>query len=454
MVKPSAWPRASEGNQPTAFGRGLRSDGRFLYSGVMNSSLSRVSLTAAFLLTSQALGFSNSGALWPGWLGPSRDGQVDHFQVPDPWPTQLKERWRVEVGSGYSTPLVVGNRVYHHANQGDEDLVWCLDLETGKPVWRKAYEVYFVPGQGGTQHGKGPKSSPAFANDRLFTMSITGVLSAWKGDSGELLWRQDFKKRFPDNHPYWGVSTSPLVDGDQVIVQIGDDEKGAFVALDVKTGEEVWSHGDAATSYSSPIVLEVDGVRQIVMWNQPGLVSIESQTGKRLWTYAFAQVGNNQNTTTPIPFKGRLILGGENRGMRGVEPRLVDGQWTVKEHWRQDDVALDMSTGVINGDHFYGFSHYRRGQFFCLDPMTGEVLWKGEGRTGENVAFLSIPGHVVALVNEGELRILKPSPEQYECLQTYRVAEAHDLATWTAPALLSDSILMKERDALKLLSLK
>ena len=413
-----------------------------------------LTLTTFLMLVDWQPAFGKDEVLWPGWLGPTRDGKVEHFKVPTKWPEKLKEVWRVDVGTGYSTPIVAGDRIYQHARQGDEDVVWCLDLATGKSLWRKSYEVYFTPGGGGKQHGKGPKSSPTFANDSFFTMSITGVLSAWDGASGDLLWRNDFKKRFSENHPYWGVSTSPVVDGDQVVVQIGNDKAGSLIALDVKTGKEAWSYGNAATSYSSPIVVEIENVRQIVMWNQPGLVSIESQTGRLLWNHSFAQVGNNQNTTTPLLHKGRLILGGENRGMRSVEPQLADGTWTVKENWRQDDVALDMSTGVMNGESFFGFSHYKRGQFVCLDTETGKVLWKGSGRAGENVAFLSLPGYVVALVNDGELQILKASPDRYEKIRSYRMAEKSDLATWTAPVLLENSLLVKEKESLTRWSLK
>lgn len=411
-------------------------------------------LTVLFIASDLQPALGKERATWPGWLGPERNGRVDHFKVPSEWPEQLKPVWRAEVGTGYSTPIVTGSRVYQHARQGDEDVVWCLDRQTGESLWRKAYEVYFTPGQGGTRHGRGPKSSPAFADGRLFTMSITGVLSAWDGESGDLLWRNDFKNLFGENHPYWGVSTSPVVDAGQVVVQVGNDKEGTLIALDVKSGDVAWNHGKVATSYSSPIVVEISGVRQIVMWNQPGLVAVESQTGRLLWNYSFAQVGNNQNTTTPLLHDGRLFLGGENRGMRSVEPMLVDGVWTVKENWRQEEVALDMSTGVINEDKLFGFSHYRGGQFFCLDTETGKILWKGERRAGENVAFLSIPGYVMALVNDGELQILKANGDRYEKAQSYQVAEEYDYATWTAPVLLEDSVLVKEKEFLTLLSLE
>jgi hypothetical protein len=139
--------------------------------------------------------------LWPGWRGPDRDGWVSGFRPPTRWPERLKRVWQVEVGSGYASPVVASGRVYLHARQRDDEVVWCLDLETGAVKWRQSYATPFTMGQGGERHGKGPKSSPALADGRLFTMSITGLLSAWDADSGELLWRRDYSPRFEKGHP-------------------------------------------------------------------------------------------------------------------------------------------------------------------------------------------------------------------------------------------------------------
>jgi outer membrane protein assembly factor BamB len=140
-----------------------------------------------------------------------------------------------------------------------------------------------------------------------------------------------------------------------------------------------------------------------------------------------------------------VLLGGENRGIRGLEPRLDGGVWTVRERWHQKRVALDMSSAVVSGDLLYGFSHYGGGRLFCLDAKTGEVLWQGPGRTGENVAFLAIPGHIVALINTGELNIFAASGDRFETAASYRVAED---STWAHPVLLEGGILVKDTQTL------
>jgi outer membrane protein assembly factor BamB len=387
---------------------------------------------------------------WTGWLGPDRNGWVAGFEPPAAWPESLKQVWSVEVGAGYGSPLVVGNHVFQHARQGEDEVVWCLDRTTGNVQWRKSFPVPFKTAGGGEYHGNGPKSCPVYANGRLFTMSIDGTLSAWNASTGERLWQRNYDADFGKSHPNWGASTSPIVDRNLVIVHFGTDEAGVLAALDVATGKEVWKHGKDGPSYSSPLLAEIDGVRQVVEWNHRALVGVDSRTGQFLWEFPFPHVGSDQNMPTPTIHKGRILLGGENRGLLSIRPQLSDDKWTVAIQWRQKKVALDMSSAVINGDHLYGFSHYDSGRLFCLNPNTGDVLWSGPPRTGQNVMFLSVRGHIAALINKGELRILRASPRKYQQVASYQVAEDH---TWAPPVLLKDGVLIKDRRHLTMWSL-
>lgn len=390
-------------------------------------------------------------AFWPGLLGPARDGWVSGFESPSEWPEALTKLWQRDVGTGYGTPVVAEGRVYQHARQGDEEVVWCIDLRTADVIWRRGYPVAFKMGGGGERHGKGPKSCPMLANGKLFTMSITGVLSAWDARTGERLWYRDYSQRFKSGHPYWGASTSPIVDENRVVIHFGTDDEGVLVALDVTTGNEVWQQGHDGPSYSSPLLVEVDGVRQVIEWNHRALVGVDSRQGTLLWEYPFPHVGTNQNMPTPAFHQGCVLLGGENRGVHSIEPKLVNGKWVARARWHQEEVALDMSSAVTNGNMLFGLSHYGKGRLFCLDTETGKVLWQGPGRTGENVAFLSIPGHVMALISDGELRIVKAESAKYEMVASYRVA---DRPTWAPPVLLGKQLLIKDETTLTLWSLE
>jgi outer membrane protein assembly factor BamB len=378
---------------------------------------------------------------WTGWLGPQRNGWVEEFTPPQTWPAELQLEWSVEVGTGYGSPLVRGQRVYQHARIGEDEVVSCLDLEDGHVHWQQRYPAPFKMGGGGERHGKGPKSCPALADGRLFTLSIGGVLSAWDSVTGDLLWRRDYGQQFAPGHPYWGVSASPLVDGQRLIVRLGSDDRGALLALDVATGNELWRFGDDPPSYSSPVVADLHGRRQVIDWNQRVLTGVGIESGEPLWEFPFPQEGTNQNMPTPIVHRDQVLIGGENRGLRLLQPQVSDDTWTIAEAWFQKEVALDMSTAVMNGDVLFGFSHYGQGRLFCIDVNSGRLLWQGPGRTGDNAMFLSIPNYTLALINDGRLQVISASGDRYQPVATYRVSEGQ---TWAPPVLLHNGFLIKD----------
>jgi outer membrane protein assembly factor BamB len=409
--------------------------------------MQRAFLTILFTLVTLTFHSSlmASDVFWPGWLGADRDGRVEYFESPAPWPKRLKEEWSIEVGTGSSMPIVVEGRVYQHARQGSDEVVWCLDIKTGDVLWRKSYRVTYRIQSPGESHGSGPLSNPTWADGRLFTFSVTGILSAWAADSGKLLWRRDYADRFRKTHPSWGHSTSPLVDGNQVVVHFGSDDAGVLVALDVATGEEVWTEGEDGACHASPILVEIQGVRQIVEWNDEAVVGIESQTGRRLWSYSLPHTGSNQNSPTPVFHQGLLLIGGENRGIRSLEPKLENGMWNVAENWHQRRVSLNMASAVVSGDSLYGLSHLKQGQFFRLDAKTGDILWLGPPRMGEYATFLTFPGHIVALRDDTILEIIPAAEDEYRTVASYEVGES---PTWVAPVLLTDGVLVKDRTTL------
>ena len=397
-------------------------------------------LVASMLIQAESM----ADVEWTGWLGPNRDGQSNAFDPPTDWPEKLTKQWQVKVGTGYGSPLVSGGRVFQHARQNESEVVWCLDLASGDVVWRKEYPTPFKMGGGGEQHGKGPKSSPVLSAGRLFTMSITGTLRAWDTKSGELLWKRDYRDLLSKTHPYWGASTSPIVDENRVIAHFGSDDEGMLVALDVASGQEIWTQGNDGASYSSPLLAELDGVRQIVEWNHRALVGVESKTGRLLWEQPFPHAGHNQNMPTPAVHKGCVLLGGENRGIHSFCPQLDNGAWSVTEKWHQDKVALDMSSAIINNDLLFGFSHYGKGKHFCLNPTTGDILWQGPGRTGQNVMYLSITDHLVALLDNGQLQFISANSDGFRSVAAFRVATTP--TTWAPPVMLPDGVLIKDLD--------
>ncbi|MEM0968759.1 MAG: PQQ-binding-like beta-propeller repeat protein [Verrucomicrobiota bacterium] len=408
----------------------------------MNSSLR---FLLPFLFVLPAVLSVAAPATWDGWRGPGRHAQVPDFVPPETWPESLERMWSVVVGSGYSTALVENGRIYQQARLGGEEVLWCLDAATGEVLWRSGTSIAFRPGGGGERHGPGPKSTPVLADRRVFTLSMTGTLTAWQMTDGKQIWQRDFRDDLDKPYPYWGASTSPLVENGRVYVHLGTCEDGALFCLEGKTGADVWVQRAHANCYSSPLVEEVDGVRQLIEFNHHGLCGVDLETGEVLWDYPFPHEGRSQNTPTPALHDGLIVLGAEDRGMFAVRASQSDGGWTAEQVWRHRDVSLDMSSPVISEGVVYGFSHFKMGQFFGLDPDSGAVLWQGEPRGGQNASLVAIPGHVLALTDRGKLHVLRSHRDQPEIVRTYDVGSN---GTWTAPALIGRSVLVKDGDEL------
>ena len=401
-------------------------------------------LVAIALLTSGSVVAGE--AEWPGWLGPQRNGWVPGVKPPEKWTLWLDQQWQFGVGTGYGSPVVSNGRVYQHARQGEEEVLWCFEL-SGRRVWRRSMPMPFKIAGGGDFHGKGPKSSPAIADGRIFTMSITGVLTAWNAKDGRILWQHDdserYRGRFRKPHPNWGATTSPLVADGMVIVHFGTDQEGRLVALDTKTGKEIWSHGKDGASYSSPLLAEFHGVRQVVEWNHEALIGVDLKTGKELWRHPFPHVGTNQNMPTPTIYAGYVIVGGENRGLHCLEPLKIDNDWTVSVNWSNRRLSLDMASTIANGDRLYGLTHHERGRLFCVDIKSGDLIWKGPAKAGQYATFLALPGYVLALMDHGRMHVFKADTPEFSRVLTTELSKQ---PTWAPPVMLPGGLLIKERE--------
>ena len=213
---------------------------------------------------------------WPQWRGPNRDGAVSSFREPSPWPETLKQQWKVDVGLGYATPVLVGQRLYLFTRQGEEEILTALDAASGKAIWRTSYAAPFQMVGATARHGAGPKSTPTYANGRLFTLGMTNIVTAFDAASGKQLWQKPATKAQPAFH----TAMSPLVDGDLMIVHVGGPGDAALTAFDVATGNVRWSWTGDSPAYGSPIVVELAGTRQLVTFTHQNLVGVSVAQGR------------------------------------------------------------------------------------------------------------------------------------------------------------------------------
>jgi outer membrane protein assembly factor BamB len=318
---------------------------------------------------------------------------------------------------------MAGGSIYEFARQSDQETVLSIDPSNGKIRWKQQYAAPYKMNSAATGHGEGPKATPLYANGRLYTLGISGILSAFDAETGKPIWRLDFK-----GSPDFGTAMSPVIDGNLLIAHI----PSGLTAFDAATGTVKWTWNGDSPAYASPIVVELGGVRQVVTQTHSNIVSVAVENGKLLWKIPF-ETSYDQNIVTPVLYKDTLIFSGLDKGVFAVR----SGQ-TI---WKNKDVSMYMNSPVIEGDFLFGFSHLKKGQLFCLNAGTGATLWTGPPRSGDNAAMLASSTTLYALLTDGQLVIAKPTAQGLNEIRRYQVAES---PTWAHPVVLADGVLIKD----------
>ena len=382
---------------------------------------------------------------WPQWRGAQRDGAAS-FTPPGTWPERLTERWKVEVGLGYAAPIIAGDRVFAFSRQDDSEVMRALDAATGKTIWETRYVAAFKPNPAATRtHGTGPKSTPAFADGRLYTLGLSGIVSAFDAAGGKLLWQ----KPPAPIEPLYHTAMSPVVDRGLVIVHVGGHNNGALTAFDARTGEVKWSWNGDGPAYGSPVVAEPGGTRQVITFTQENLVGVSAATGELLWKRPYA-VRATRNAVTPVLHGQTVIISGLGMPVTAFRVMKRGDQWVSENVWENNDVTMDMSTGVVVGNTLFGFSARNSGQFFAVDANTGQTLWLSEGRQAENAAVVRAGDVWLALQADAQLIVARGNPKQFEILKRYTVANS---ATWAQPVLSGNRVFVKDINTITLWTL-
>jgi outer membrane protein assembly factor BamB len=387
---------------------------------------------------------------WTQWRGPNRDGVVKNFASPVTWPKGLVNKWKVPVGGGYSSPVVSGSKVYLHTRQDENEVVSCFDLKSGKTLWSKSYPAPFSKNQYAIQMGKGPNSTPVVYEGKLYTLGVTAVFSCFDAESGELKWRKDFSTQLDTSKLFCGTAMSPVIEKGLVIIHIGDDRKGSVKAFDARTGEPKWEWQGDGPGYSSPIVVELEGTRQVITLTDKSVVGIAADNGRLLWSMPFPDEWN-ENIVTPVLYQKTLIVSGVRKGTMAIEAVKGKDGWSARQVWNNPQVAMYMSSPVLDGDYLYGMSSLRKGQYFCLNAKTGALVWATEGREGRTASVLAAGDSLLFLTEDANLIVAKKSPKAFESIARYAVADA---ATWAHPVVFGKNVLVKDEAALTLWSIE
>ncbi len=426
---------------------------------------------------------------WSQWRGTNRDGVVKDFSPPKKLPEHMKLKWRIPVGTGHASPVVSNGRIYLHVREAEAEVAACYNLKDGGQIWQKKYPAPFTENWYALKHGKGPFSTPIVYSGKLYTLGINGALSCFDAKNGNLNWRQNYlavgvsesnvyvcvpcaadchhltfdapgkctvcnmalvKKGLDTSELYYGAAVSPIIENGMCIVHIGNAQQGLLVAADLESGEERWSWDGAAPGYASPIIVEVQGARQLVTITRSGVVGIDLNTGKLLWDVPLED-NWNENIVTPLAFEDLIIVSHVRKGTTAIRPTKKLDTWMTEVAWKNDDVLMFMSSPVIQNGKIYGLSSKHKGQYFCLDAPTGETLWMSEGREGESASIAAAGDWILSVTTDSDFVMIKKDTQRYNVIKKYTVA---DNPTWAHPVIFSNKILVKDASNMMLWSIE
>ncbi|HEY2961079.1 MAG TPA: PQQ-binding-like beta-propeller repeat protein [Pyrinomonadaceae bacterium] len=366
-------------------------------------------------------------AEWPGFRGPGRDGVVRGVRIKTDWTAAPPvELWHRPVGPGWSSFAVSGDVFYTQEQRGDNEVVACYKMATGQPVWSHHDNARFFE----SNAGAGPRATPTLSNGRVYTFGATGILNALDATNGTVIWSRNVATETSTPIPFWGFASSPLVIGDEVIVAAA----GQLVAYDAATGNRRWVGPGGGGSYSSPQLVTLDGVAQVLLMSAAGATSVAPSDGKQLWSHSWSV--NSIVQPALIPDGDVLITSQENGARRLAVAHNASG-WTVAERWTSNALKPYFNDFVIHKGYAFGFD----GRILsCIDLKDGQRKWKG-GRYG-NGQLVLLPDQDLLLVlsEEGEIALVQATPSQFTEIAKVPALQGK---TWNHPVLVGDKLLVR-----------
>jgi outer membrane protein assembly factor BamB len=365
-----------------------------------------------FVLCGALLCGNAAGADWPQFLGPTRNGVSTETGLIGTWPRRGPPvLWEREVGPGYSGPVILGSALILFHRQDNGEVIECLDAATGKGRWKVVYPTAYVDDYG---KGDGPRSTPVVAGNRVYTVGAEGRLHCLELDTGKILWKRSLLEDYPARKNFFGVGSSPLLEGDFLLVNVG--AKGAgIVAFDKDMGKEVWKATDQQASYSSPIAATIHGTRHVFFFTREGLVSLDPRTGtvrfNKPWRSRFAA---SVNAATPVVADDLVFISGSYNTGAALLRLGGAGAEGATEVWKSDEVLSNhYDTSIYHQGFLYGIDGRQEVgvQLRCVEMKTGKVRWTQE-RFG-CASMILADGNLIVLNEDGDLVLVEATPAAY-----------------------------------------
>ncbi|HEV2970498.1 MAG TPA: PQQ-binding-like beta-propeller repeat protein [Pirellulales bacterium] len=382
---------------------------------------------------------------WPQWRGPQRDGISHETGLLKKWPKDgPKLIWQVkDVGSGYSTPSVVNDRIYLLGNEGmDNEFVAALEVKDGSKVWTTGLGKVGNPKQ--QPNYPGARSTPTVDGDLLFALSSDGDLVCLQTATGSKVWQKNLRTDFGGRPGNWAYSESPLVDGDVLVCTPGGVE-ATIVAVNKKTGDVIWNcavpGGDEA-AYSSVVVAHIDNVKQYVQFLQKQLVGLDSNSGKLLWHYNKTAKGSMANIPTPLASEGYVYSAAGQSGGGLVKVKESDGAFTANEVYFSPKLPTSIGGSVKIGDYLYGTNGKT---LMCVDFNTGDIKWSDRS-IGAGAVFFA-DGLLYLHGENGDAALVEAKPDDYHEKGRFTPSEPPDHGgskAWAYPVVANGRLYLRD----------
>lgn len=357
---------------------------------------------------------------WPQFLGPRRDGVSLEKGLIDTWPKSGPAVvWQRNVGEGFSGPVIAGDRLILFHRMGDEEIVECLSASTGKGLWKYPYPTSYQDQLG---KGDGPRSTPVIAGDKVITLGAEGTLHCLSMSDGKKIWSRSLTADYRTPLGYFGVGTSPVVEQDQVLINVGGPKAG-IVAFDLASGKENWKATNDPPSYSSPTVCSVDGMRLAVFFTRTGAVVLDPKNGSVLYQKRWrARIDASVNAATPLIIGNQAFFSTSYDTGALLLKLRKDG---ADEVWADEEVMSNhYNTCVYRDGYLYGLDGRQEvgPNFRCVELKTRKVQWDKQ-RFGCATMVLA-DGRLIVLTEKGELVLVQATPEAYRELARAQIFEA------------------------------
>ncbi len=387
-------------------------------------------------------------AQWQQWGGPDGNFVVESGKLADEWPKDGPSVvWQRELGDGYSAIAVDGGTLFTTYRTGDNEVVVAIDAATGKTKWEHAYSAPIGKGYE-KRFGLGPHATPLIVGDNVYTLGFTAKLCCLNKKTGKVVWTKDPETEFGITAPRFGASASPILHDGKLLVVLGGKDNG-IALMSLNTGEVIWKRHSFEDTYSSPVIVNVDGQNQIALLTSDKIVGLDPKNGDLLWEHGHVNQWKT-NISTPVYAKdGTLYVSSSgDSGARMFKLSRKGGKTSVKALWKSRKMQVGQGNAIRVADRIFGSAGSQATFIGAADAQTGKVVWRERGFSKATMIYAD--GKLIILDEDGFLALTRPGQDRLEVLSKFQLFKDR---SWSIPTLVGKKLYVRDQKTIVALDL-